>query len=67
MAKITCPALLITADTERGSLVSAEHAAELQQSIPQLRVVHIPGAGHNIRREQFGPFMETVRAFVADV
>ena len=67
MTKITCPALLITADTDRGSMVSAEHAAELQQLIPQLRVKHLPGAGHNIRREQFGPYMETVRGFLAEV
>ena len=67
MGKITCPALLITADPERGSLVSAEQAAQLQQFIPQLRVTHIPGAGHNIRREQSGPYLTTVRAFLSEV
>ena len=67
ITKITCPALLLTADTERGAMVSAGHATELRQLMPQLRVVNVPGAGHNIRREQFGRFMETVRGFLAEV
>jgi N-formylmaleamate deformylase len=64
--RITCPALLITADPERGSIVSKDHATALQGMIPQLQTVHLSGAGHNIRREQFGPYVDTVRAFLAD-
>ncbi len=63
--RITCPALLITADTELGAIVSKDDASALQQLIPQLQVVHLPGAGHNIRREQFGPYLEAVRGFLA--
>ena len=62
---ITCPALLLIADPERGGGVTPERAAEMQELVPQLQVVHIPGAGHNIRREQFVLYMEAVRAFLA--
>jgi N-formylmaleamate deformylase len=64
--RITCPALLITADPERGAIVSKDDAAALQRLIPQLQTVKLSGAGHNIRREQFAPYVDAVRAFLAD-
>lgn len=65
LRRITCPALLMTADPARGGMVTAERAAELQALIPELRVVNIPGAGHNIRREQLARYLEIVRSFLA--
>lgn len=65
LSTITCPALLLTADPDRGASVTPERAAEMKELVPQLQVVHIPGAGHNIRREQFGPYIEAVRTFLA--
>lgn len=62
---ITCPALLLYADPDRGGGVTAERAAEMQGLVPQLQTVHIPGAGHNIRREQFGAYMAAVTAFLS--
>ena len=53
LGRITCPALLITGDPERGAIVTDESAAALQALLPQLEVAHIPEAGHNIRRDQF--------------
>lgn len=67
LRRITCPALLITADPARGALVTPEDAAALQVLAPQTRIVHIAGAGHSIRREQFDRYMETVRAFLAEM
>ncbi|MEN6479024.1 MAG: alpha/beta hydrolase [Anaerolineales bacterium] len=67
LPRITCPALLITADPERGSMVTVETAREMQALVPQLRVEHIAGAGHNIRREQFDRYVEVVRAFLAEL
>ena len=66
LPKIQCPALLLTADVERGAIVSAESAATMQNLISGLQVVNIPGAGHNIRREQAKKFMETVWGFVGN-
>jgi len=64
LRRITCPALLITADPTQGAIVTEESAAALQALVPQLRIAHIPGAGHNIRREQFDRYMEIVCAFL---
>lgn len=66
LSRIRCPALLITADPERGAMVDADGAAAIQALIPQLQVAHIPGAGHNIRREQFDRYLEVVTSFLAE-
>ena len=65
VGQIRCPVLLITADVAEGALVTPEVAAEAVKLMPKGRVVHIPGAGHNIRREQFEAYMTAVRAFLA--
>lgn len=66
LPRITCPALLITADTALGAIITPEAAQELQTLVPGLRVAHIPGAGHSVRRDQFEHFMEVVRPFLAE-
>jgi N-formylmaleamate deformylase len=65
-ADITCPTLLITADPAKGALVTPEVAAEVSALCPNLKVARIEGAGHNIRRERFEPYMDAVKAFLAD-
>ena len=66
LRRITCPALLITAEPERGGLVTEEGAAALRELVPQLRVAHVPEAGHNIRRDQFDRYLAIVRDFLAE-
>lgn len=66
LRRITCPALLITGDPERGAIVTDESAAMLEALVPHLQIAHVPGAGHSIRRDQFGRYMELVRGFLAD-
>ncbi len=66
VSSIACPALLLTADPAAGALVTPDSAAALQALAPQTRVAHIAGAGHSIRREQFGRYIEVVRAFLAE-
>ena len=65
LGRVACPVLLITADLDRGASVAPETAEEARRILPTLRVVNIPGAGHNVRREQFERYAETVRAFLA--
>jgi N-formylmaleamate deformylase len=65
--RIACAALLITADVGEGAIVTPEVAAEAAKLMPKGRVVHISGAGHNIRREQFEAYMTAVREFVAEL
>jgi pimeloyl-ACP methyl ester carboxylesterase len=64
LKQITCPALFICADLGRGAASSEEDIAKLKESIPQLRVIHIPNAGHNIRRDQFSRYMDVIQSFL---
>jgi pimeloyl-ACP methyl ester carboxylesterase len=64
LPRITCPALLITGDPGLGGIVTAESAAALKELVPQLEIAHVPGAGHNIRRDRFGRYMDLVRGFL---
>lgn len=61
LRRITCPAMLITADPQRGALIAPEQAESLRSFVPQLRIAHIPGAGHNIRRDQFERYLAIVK------
>ncbi len=65
LPRITCPALLITADPERGAMVTEEGARELQALVPHLHVAHIAEAGHSIRRDRFDHYVRVVREFLS--
>lgn len=67
MQQITCPALFISADPARGAISQAGDIAEMKAHLPQLQVAHIPDAGHNIRRDQFERYLETVQQFLANL
>jgi pimeloyl-ACP methyl ester carboxylesterase len=67
LGRITCPALLITATPSLGAIVTRESAKSLKAQLPQLKIAHIPGAGHSIRREQFDRYIKAVCAFLADL
>lgn len=64
---ITVPTLLITAEPERGSIVTAEIAQEAKSLNPLIQVVQIHNAGHNIRRENFPAYLAAIRAFLAEL
>jgi N-formylmaleamate deformylase len=65
--KVSCPTLMLTADNLKGAIVSEKDEVALKQWISQLEVVRIDGAGHNIRRDQFGKYMQAVQAFLAKI
>lgn len=65
VAQIACPTLILRADAEKGAIVTPQVAGMLVDLNPRLEPVHIAGAGHNIRREQFGAFVTGVREFLS--
>jgi pimeloyl-ACP methyl ester carboxylesterase len=66
LPKQATPTLLVTADPDKGAIVPPEVAQEAARLQPNLKVVRLSGAGHNIRREQFEGFLQAVRAFLAE-
>jgi N-formylmaleamate deformylase len=67
LPRIASPTLLLTADPERGAIVTPEVAREARELQPLVQVVRIAGAGHSIRREQFEQYLAAVRIFLAGV
>jgi N-formylmaleamate deformylase len=63
VSQIICPALIVTADLDKGALYPPAAAEELAARLPTVKHAHIPGAGHNIRREQPAAFLKAVREF----
>ena len=66
VSRFTCPTMLITGDPELGSLVTPSASREVARVRPAIEFTHIAGAGHSIRREQYGPYIEAVTRFLAD-
>jgi pimeloyl-ACP methyl ester carboxylesterase len=65
--KINIPMLLIIGDRDRGAIVSKEVAHELAGSVPNLKVVHLVGASHDIRRAKFEGYLQALREFLVEV
>ncbi len=61
---LASPTLLIIADNKKGGIVTPEMAEEAQALNDLVEVVSID-AGHSVRREAFGAYMEAVQAFLA--
>jgi N-formylmaleamate deformylase len=61
--RITCPTLLITGDAARGAIIDPEDVREIEHLWHNGKVLHIGGAGHNIRREQYAPYIAAVKSF----
>lgn len=64
VSRIQCPILLLRGDPVLGAIVSPESAREAASLWRRGQVVHIPGAGHNIRRDQFERTLAAIRSFL---
>jgi N-formylmaleamate deformylase len=67
VSAFTIPVLLITADVEKGAIVSPAVAEEAVSLSPLLQVAPVPGAGHNIRRENYPAFMHVLQTFLSQL
>ncbi len=63
---IACPTLLITADPDKGGIITPEIADWVVLHNYNFRVAPIAGAGHHVRFEQEGAYMEAVKAFLEE-
>ncbi|HXF62433.1 MAG TPA: alpha/beta hydrolase, partial [Caldilineaceae bacterium] len=61
------PVLLIRGDPECGGIVNQAVADEAQRLNPLVRVAHIQGAEHSIRRTHFEPYLAVVREFLRSI
>jgi N-formylmaleamate deformylase len=64
---IQCPTLMITADPDKGGIITPEIAAQVVGLNPRFRVAHIPGAGHHVRFEQYAAYRQILNDFLTEV
>ena len=64
LGRIVCPALLIRGDPALGAIVAEEDARALGALVSGLRVEHVAGAGHNVRRDRLDRYLEVVTGFL---
>ena len=67
LKKVKVPTLLFIGDREKGSIVSVKVAKEIEKLIPNLQLVHLEGANHDIRRSKFDEYMAALKQFLAKV
>jgi pimeloyl-ACP methyl ester carboxylesterase len=65
--KIKVPTLLLMGDREKGAIVSTEVAQEMAKLIPDLRIAHLEGANHDIRRSKFNEYMTALKTFLDEI
>jgi len=63
---IRCSTLLITANPAKGSIVPPKTAQMVHSMNNQIKVVRIPHAGHNIRRENYPQYIKAIRGFLKE-
>lgn len=69
IADIQCPTLLLIGEqgvegSDVPAIVTPETAAAAHELNARVEFVQVPGAGHNIRRDQFDGYMTAVRPFL---
>ena len=65
LGKVRCPVLLVHGDTDAGSLITAEMAAECARAAGgEFEVVRIGGAGHSVRRDRQEAYLAALTRFV---
>lgn len=66
LARITCDALLLTGDHERGAIIHAETVEWARRLCPTLRVAHFPGTSHQVHRDAADAVTAEVRDFILE-
>jgi N-formylmaleamate deformylase len=65
--RIQCPTLLLYGEPSLGGIITPAAAAYARQLNPLIQPRQIPGAGHNVRRENFEDTVAAIQEFFATV
>ena len=65
--KITVPVLFFIGDKEKMSIVSTDTAQKAASVNDRVKVVHLEGASHDIRRTRFDGYMPALKEFLKEI
>lgn len=55
------PTLLITAEREKGALISQKTSSWIHKQYPDIEILHVPGVGHSVHRENYSLVYQEIR------
>ena len=64
---VRCPLWVIYGDRAAGAILTAATVQEAQALAPQLKAIHVPGAGHEIRRGHYAQFMDALKTCLREI
>jgi len=64
LEKAVCPILLITAEKEKGAIISPETTLWIKQTYPNIQHLHVTGVGHSPHRENYPLVFERISEFI---
>lgn len=67
LSRIACPTLLLTGDPDEGAIITAENAAWATTICSTMRVHHVAGASHDIRRDAPAVVAAAIDGFLREV
>ncbi len=67
LEKVESPGMLIYGDRDQGAIVSHQMAEELGKRIHNLRIVHLEGATHDIRRTRYDGYIRAISSFLKEI
>ncbi len=67
LKKARCPMLLVTAEVNKGAIVSKETADYAHSVNTNIKPVFISGAGHSIHKEQYAKVLGAIEIFLAEI
>lgn len=67
IAKVQVPILLFIGDREKMSIMSQDAACKAKEANAKVKVVHLAGASHDIRRTRFDGYLPAIKEFLSAV
>ena len=67
ISRIQAPVLLFIGDKEKMSITSPEAAQKAAEANNNLRIIHLKGASHDIRRTRFDGYLPELQSFFREV
>ena len=66
-SRINIPALIMTGDPQKGSIVSQKVSEELLMKHSNWESIYFEDAGHNIQRDQFEKSRDAIVKYLAEI
>jgi hypothetical protein len=57
----------MTGDSQEGAALDAKSASQIAAQNANIKIAHFHGAGHDIRRDKYDQYVQTVKEFLTSL